>query len=460
MRRQDFGDNFHWGVATAAHQIEGAVADDGKGPSIWNVFENRKGKIKHGHHAKVACNFYHQYADDIRLLHRLQIPNFRFSIAWSRVLPLGIGNINHAGLDFYKRLTDNLLEHGIRPWATLYHWDLPQALENKGGWTNRDILGWFENYCEVVVKALGDRVKHWMVLNEPMVFTGAGYFLGYHAPGRRGFNNFIPAMHHATLSMGVGGHVVRSLCHGASVGTTFSCSHIEPLTQSEKDRAAAQRVDALLNRLFIEPVLGMGYPLDDLPRLTTIEKYFKTFDEVRLPFDFDFIGIQNYTREVVRYSWVTPYLQAALVPPTERGVPYTLMNWEVYPQAIYYMIKKFGAYKHIPRLIITENGAAFHDTVIDGRVRDAARLQFIQQNLSQVLRAKQEGYPVDGYFIWTFTDNFEWAEGYTPRFGIVHVDFSTLKRTIKDSGYWYADFLSNDYTTDYYQVLKESQIRR
>jgi beta-glucosidase len=443
MTRNDFGKDFIWGVATAAHQIEGAVDVDGKGPSIWDVFGNKRGKIKNGEHALIACDFYHRYEHDLTLLEQLNIPNFRFSTAWSRILPEGTGHVNQAGLDFYKRLTDALLEKNITPWVTIYHWDLPHVLELKGGWTNRDVLGWFEEYAEVVVHALGDRVKHWMVLNEPMVFTGAGYFLGYHAPGRRGFSNFIPAMHHATLAMGVGGHVVRQLCPEAQIGTTFSCSHIEPMSSDEKDIAAATRVDALLNRLYIEPLLGMGYPLDELPRLASVEKYFKTFDEVRIPFDFDFIGVQNYTREVVRYSWVTPYLQASLVSPKERNVPYTLMNWEVYPEALYQVLKKFAAYRHIPRLMVTENGAAFNDVVQNGKVHDHERLHYLQQNIAQMLRAKKEGVQVDGYFVWTFTDNFEWAEGYTPRFGLVHIDFKTQKRTIKDSGLWYSEFMAN-----------------
>lgn len=440
--KANFGDDFKWGVATAAYQIEGACSADGKGPSIWDVFTSRKGKIKGKHHGQIACDFYNSYKNDIQLVSDLKIPNFRFSISWSRVLPDGISPVNPAGIDYYNRVIDFCLECGIEPWITLYHWDLPQALELKGGWTNRDIVGWFGDYTELCAKRFGDRVKNWMVMNEPSVFTGAGYFLGIHAPGKTGLGNFLKAIHNATLSTAESGRILKILLPEANIGTTYSCSHIEPYSLSERNIAAAVRTDALLNRTFIEPILGLGYPVKDLPVLRKIEKYIKSGDEKAMAFAFDFIGLQNYTREIVQSSFFTPYLGARLVKAENRSVSTTEMKWEVYPPAIYEIIKKFSAYKEIKKILITENGAAFPDSLLNGKVKDGKRVKYLNDHIYQVLKARQDGYKVDGYFVWTLTDNFEWAEGYHPRFGLIHVDFDTQQRTIKDSGYWYKDFLS------------------
>lgn len=444
MEKADFGTDFEWGVSSAAFQTEGAWDADGKGHSIWDAFTGRRGKIKGAQDACIACNFYNHYQEDIALVRALNIPNFRFSISWPRIFPEGVGRPNPKGIDFYNRVIDRCLEQGVTPWLTLYHWDLPQALHDKGGWTNRDILSWMEDYAGYVTRHFGDRVKHWMVLNEPTVFTGAGYFFGVHAPGLTGLRNFFPAAHHAALAMGRIGRLIRSEVRDGQVGTTFSCSSIHPASDRRSDVKAAIRADALINRLFIEPILGLGYPTADLKALSGIEKYMQGEDEKALPFDFDFMGIQNYTREVVASSLFVPYLQARLVPAAKRNVSaITAMGWEVFPPAIYEMIKKFNSYPNIPKLIITENGAAFADTVIDGQVDDPHRKQYLMDHLAQVLRAKREGLNVHGYFVWTLTDNFEWAEGYHARFGLVHVDFDTQRRIVKDSGKWYSTFLSN-----------------
>lgn len=443
LSRVLFGKDFKWGVSTAAYQIEGNHDADGKGKSVWDVFSEKKGRILDGHHGKIACDFYNRYPEDLSLVKKLNIPNLRFSVSWSRIMPLGTGTVNQKGIDFYNRIIDTCLENEIDPWLTLYHWDLPHDLELRGGWTNRDIISWFSDYTELCARHFGDRIKHWIVMNEPMVFTGAGYFLGFHAPGRTGLKNFLPAVHHSVLSMSAGGHILKEMLPDASIGTTFSCSYIEPYTNSLKDIAAASRVDALLNRLFIEPVLGMGYPETDLPVLKKLQKYFYPGDEDRLAFDFDFIGIQNYTREIVKHSIFTPYLKASLIKAKDRKVPLTSMGWEVYPESIYHMIKKYNAYPGIKKIYITENGAAFPDKLINGEVRDQERINYIRENLKQVLKAKNEGLNVEGYFIWTLTDNFEWAEGYHPRFGLIYIDFDTQQRIVKSSGYWYAQFLSN-----------------
>ncbi|WP_343707392.1 GH1 family beta-glucosidase [Flavobacterium sp.] len=442
LNKNQFGNDFLWGVSTAAFQIEGAHDADGKGSSIWDVFTSQKGKIKNGHHAVTACDFYNCYQDDINLIKELNIPNFRFSISWPRIMPTGVHPINQAGIDYYNKIIDSLLASGIEPWITLYHWDLPHELEVRGGWTNRKSVSWFKEYVEVCVQYFGDRVKNWMVINEPSVFTGAGYFLGIHAPGKKGITNYLKAMHHVTLATAAGAKIIRERIPQANIGTTFSCTHIEPATESTKDIEAAKRVDTLLNRTFIEPILGLGYPQKDLPVLKKLNNYILEDDLNNLSFDFDFIGLQCYTREVVKSSILIPYIGAELVSAEKRNVISTDMGWEVYPPAMYHILKKFNEYDGIKKIIITENGAAFPDTVQNGKVHDIKRTHFIQDNLEQILRAKEEGLNVEGYFVWSLTDNFEWAEGYNARFGLIHVDFETQKRTIKNSGLWFKDFLS------------------
>ena len=443
LNRYFFGEDFKWGVSTAAFQIEGACAADGKGPSIWDTFTTGKGRIKDGRHAQTSCNFYNNYKNDIGLVKHLGIPNFRFSISWARIMPQGTGAVNQAGLDHYNNVINYLIECGIEPWITLYHWDLPQALEDKGGWISRDVVSWFTEFAEVCAKHFGDRVKYWMVLNEPSVFTGAGYFLGIHAPGRKGLTSFLKAMHHANLAAAEGGRTLRRLLPDAQIGTTYSCTHIEPATSRPRDVAAAKRIDTLLNRAFLEPALGMGYPVKSLPILGKITKYMQQGDNVKMTFDFDFIGLQCYTREVIRSSFFVPYIGAKLVSAKSRGKAVTEMGWEVHPKSLYQLLKKLNAYDAIKSIIITENGAAFPDTLSGERVHDTQRQEYIEQHIVQVAKAKRKGLKVDGYFVWTLTDNFEWAEGYNARFGLVHVDFDTQKRTIKDSGYWYMDFLSS-----------------
>ena len=444
ISRKKFGKKFRFGVSTAAYQIEGAHLDDGKGTSIWDKFTQDKSKIKDGQHGRVACDFYNRYPEDLALMKALNIDNFRFSIAWSRIIPAGKGTVNPKGIDFYDRLIDHCLELGIKPWVTLYHWDLPYELEKRGGWTTRDILDWFIDYVATVVEKYGDRIRHWMVLNEPMVFTGAGYFLGLHAPGKRGLSNFLPAMHHATLAQSIGGRVIKEFYPKAKVGTTYSCSYVTPKGNSSGDLKATSRMDALFNRLFVEPAMGLGYPTKDLPFLKKAEKYFGQNDEQLMPFKFDFIGIQNYTREVIQHAWYVPFVKARIIKASKRDVPFTEMDWEVHPPAIYEMLKQFQAYDPKLKIYVTENGAAFRDNVENGCVHDPERTAYLQQNIAQVLRAKKEGINVKGYFIWTFTDNFEWAEGYHPRFGIVHMDFETQKRTVKDSGLWLKRFLEQE----------------
>lgn len=443
VTKKDFGENFNWGVSTAAFQIEGAYDVDGKGASIWDVFSMQKGKIYQNHHAKISCDFYNHYIQDLILMQSLNIPNYRFSLSWSRLMPQGAGKINCKGVEFYNKVIDFCLELGIEPWVTLYHWDLPHALQQKGGWTNRDIIHWFGDYVAFCIQKFGDRVKHWMVLNEPMVFSGAGYFLGIHAPGKKGISSFLSTLHHAAMCQGEGARIARSARNGLKIGTTFSCSHIEPATDRDADILAAKKADALLNRTFVEALSGLGYPVNDLKLLNRLAPYIKDGDESKLACTMDFIGIQNYTREIVAHSYFMPFIKAKIIRADKRKVERTLMNWEIHPDSIYHLLKKYSAYTCAKEIIITENGAAFHDEPCNGSVHDAQRKKYLQDHIQQVYKAKREGVNVNGYFIWSFTDNFEWAEGYYPRFGIVHVDFATQKRIVKDSGKWFSKFLED-----------------
>lgn len=442
LQSEQFGTDFKWGVSTAAYQIEGGKGEGGKGFSIWDKFVGLKGKISNEETGDAACMFYDNYAKDLTLMAHMNIPNYRFSISWSRILPEGTGKVNHQGIDFYNRVIDLCIELHIEPWITLYHWDLPYALEQKGGWTNRDMLSWFQEFVACCLKYFGKKVSKWIVLNEPMVFTGAGYFLGIHAPGRKGLNNFLAAAHHAALCQAEGGRMVKSFNSEAKVGTTISCSFIESYSTDERDLVAANKMDTLLNRVFIEPLLGLGYPVQDLKVLSKMEKFIKDGDESKLAYDMDFIGIQNYTREIVRFNGLIPYLNAKIITADKRNVERTLMNWEVYPASLYQVLKKYSLYKNIKEIIVTENGAAFTDVISNGSIKDDKRTQYLQENINQIYKAKKEGINVTGYFVWTFLDNFEWAEGYTPRFGLVYVDFKTQKRIIKNSGKWYASFIS------------------
>jgi beta-glucosidase len=449
LRKSDFGNDFKWGTATSAYQIEGAWDADGKGPSIWDTFSQKPKNIKDGTNGNVSCDFYNRYPQDLRLLKELGFSVFRFSLSWSRLFPSGLGQPNQAGFDFYNRVIDTCLELGIQPWITLYHWDLPQALEDQGGWLNRDIVSWFSNYTTHCAKAFGDRVKHWMIINEPLAYTLAGYGGSYHAPGKRGFRKFLKAAHHTALCQAEGGRVLRKILPNADIGTTFSTSAIDPKKQGKGHAKTAALFDAMINRMFLEPALGMGYPTDDFPALRKIERYMLPGDEEKLAFDFDFHGLQNYTRLVTKRMGIIPWfhgLEWKAEKRVENESLITEMGWEVYPEGIYRQLKAFAAYEGIKRIIITENGAAFGDELeqdgLNDSVHDVKRVEFYKAYLVQVLRAIKEGVPVEGYYAWSFMDNFEWAEGYLPRFGLVYVNFETQKRVVKDSGLWFKDFLN------------------
>ncbi|PUZ30613.1 beta-glucosidase [Chitinophaga costaii] len=440
--RQDFGDNFKWGVAISAFQNEGAALVDGKGKSIWDVFSTQKGKIKDRSHAQTATDFYNRYTTDIFLARQLGFSIFRFSISWPRLIPGGTGAINNSGIAFYHRVIDTCLQAGLIPYVTLYHWDLPHALEQKGGWVHRGTVFAFEEFVRVCAREYGDKVKNWIVLNEPFGFTSLGYMLGVHAPGKFGLSYFLPAVHHAALAQAAGGQVLREMVKDAVIGTTYSCSHMVPYTQNEQDIQAAARADALFNRLFIEPALGLGYPVDAFPMLQRIERRYALWrDWDKLAFNFDYIGLQYYFPLTVRYNAFMPNLQLSEVKASSRQVPLTGLGWEISSKGLYDILHQFSAYKGVKKIIITEGGAAFPDRIAGGDVFDQQRIDYFQEYLGAVLQARRDGMPVEGFFVWTLLDNFEWTEGYRARFGLVHVDFETQQRTVKASGKWFRQFL-------------------
>ena len=437
-----FGNDFLWGIAMSAAQNEGAYNVDGRGPSIWDAFSKRQGKIKGNAKPFEACDFYYRYKDDLLLVKALGFKVFRFSFSWSRIFPDGMGKPNKDGVAFYHKVIDECLLLGLVPYITLYHWDLPQALEKEGGWTSRLFQKWFARYASFCAEEFGDKIKNWIILNEPMGFTSLGYMLGKHAPGKIGLNNFLPAVHNAALAQAEGGRIVRSLVNNAHIGTSFSCSEVMPYTQRKEDVEAAKRMDILLNRLFIEPTLGRGYPQDNFVLMDKLHLHSKAWKYTeKMQFNFDFIGIQNYFAVTVKYNPLIPILQASEVKAATRKVPHTAMGWEINADSFYRMLKRFWHYGSVKEIMVTESGAFFKDVLHNGTIHDEQRIQYFQQYIAAMHKAKLEGVNVKGYFAWTLMDNFEWSEGFNARFGLIHVDFKTQLRTIKDSGYWWRDFL-------------------
>lgn len=436
---KDFPKKFVWGVATSAYQTEGAFDKHGKKNSIWDTFTNDK-KFTKGN-GNIATDFYSNYEEDILKIKGLNLGAFRFSFSWSRIFPDGVGEPNKKGIKFYHKVIDCCLKNEIEPWVTLYHWDLPQVLEDEGGWTNREVLNWFTYFAEFCTKEYGTKVKKWMVLNEPMSFVGLGYFMGIHAPGRRGLGNFLPAAHHATLCQAIGGRIIRKNVDEAFVGTTFSCSVVKPKNFFRRHVGAAKRLDALLNRFFIEPALGLGYPTDEIPGLKRIEKYFELGDQDLMKFDFDFIGIQYYFRIVAQYSLFPPLLFANQIAAEKRNAKINNMGMEIYPKGLMKMLEKYSAYENVKQIYITESGQCFDEEILNGEIDDQNRIKYFQKTFKICKKAIKKGIKLKGYFIWTLVDNFEWADGIKPRFGIIYNDFISQKRTLKKSAYWLKSFL-------------------
>lgn len=439
-----FPKGFFWGTATAAYQIEGAWNEDGKGESIWDRFTHTPGKIKHGDNGNVACDSYHRWHDDFALLRAMNVNSYRFSISWPRIQPAGVGAANSKGIDYYSRIVDALLEAHIRPMVTLYHWDLPQALEDAGGWPNRDLAGRYVDYVQLVVQALGDRVSDWMLFNEPAAFVDLGYLDGLHAPGRKSFFDFLRASHVVNLAQGAGFHALKAVRPAARVGTAFSMCPCEPATDSEADKVAAARAHAIINTWFLDPALRGRYP-DPFTFLPETAMGIQSGDMEKTRAPLDFIGINLYYRTIISapgpaeraihaLDWLFPVKMAV----GSEG-PKTDIGWEVWPKALYDTVTRVTRDYNRPALEITESGCAYNDGPdANGVIKDTRRVNYHRQYLAALARAMNEGADVRGYHAWSLLDNFEWAEGYGQRFGLAYVDFKTEKRTIKESGNWYA----------------------
>jgi beta-glucosidase len=437
---RDFPSGFRWGVATAAYQIEGAATEDGRGVSIWDTFSHEPGRTRDGHTGDVACDHYHRWPGDVGLMAGLGIDAYRFSVAWPRIQPDGRGAANPKGLDFYERLVDGLLERGIAPTPTLYHWDLPQPLEDDGGWMNRDTAHRFADYTRLVAERLADRVDMWITLNEPVVVMAYGYAFGVYAPGRALMLDALPTAHHQLLAHGLAVQILRDQ-GAAKIALSNHYIPAWPATTSERDRFAADAFDTLINRLFTDPILLGRYP--DLSALGSPDlSYIRDGDLRIISAPIDALGVNYYQPNRLSHVPDSP-LPFDILP--AEGFPVTGMGWPIVPDGLRSLLvslrDSYGP--ALPPIYITENGCSFDDTVgPDGGVDDRQRIAFLDAHLAAVQAAIAEGVDVRGYFVWSLLDNFEWAEGYHPRFGLVHVDYATQRRTPKASYAWYRDLIA------------------
>lgn len=458
----EFPPGFVFGSATAAYQIEGAWNEDGRGASIWDTFSREPGRVVGGHTGDVADDHYHRLEGDLDLMERLGLEAYRFSIAWPRIVPEGRGAVNPRGIAFYSRLVDGLLARGIRPIATLYHWDLPQPLEDAGGWPARDTAHRFADYAAIIGEALGDRVETWTTLNEPWCSAYLGYGSGAHAPGRTGGRDALAAVHHLNLAHGLGLQALRSVATNDpqfSVTLNFHVLRSGETDASEGDSTEAmRRIDALANRAFTGPMLRGAYPEDLLDDTSGVTDWSFVrpgdLEVIRQPIDV--LGVNYYSTATVR-MWDgrgprqsadghkeaagSPWPGSDRVEFVQQPGPYTEMGWNIAPDGLEELLVSLSEQFPEQPLMVTENGAAFDDEVIDGAVHDVQRTDYLQRHLTAAHRAIARGVDLRGYQVWSLLDNFEWSYGYTKRFGIVHVDFDTMERTIKDSGHWYSELV-------------------
>jgi beta-glucosidase len=442
-----FPDEFVWGAATAAYQIEGATRDDGRGPSIWDTFSRTPGKVFAGHTGDVACDHYYRYADDVGLMADVGLRSYRFSISWPRIKPDGTGPVNPRGLDFYDRLVDTLHERGIDPVVTLYHWDLPQPLEDRGGWTARETASWFAEYAAAVYQRLGDRVRVWTTLNEPWCSAFLGYASGIHAPGRQDPAAALKAVHHLLLAHGLAVGELRA-AGAQTLGITLNPAAVRPADpDSAADVEAARVVHALSNRIFYDPILAGGYPPEALDLIEALAGlgHIQDHDAKTIAAPIDLLGVNYYSPTYVAARKGSP--GGGLNNPGTEGIeflphtgPLTDMGWQIEPAGLTGLLEQIHAdYPGIP-IMITENGAAFPHT--GGPDQD--RVSYVDGHLRAVHDAIARGVDVRGYFLWSFLDNFEWAEGYSKRFGIVHVDYQNQRRTLKESAHWYRSVIARN----------------
>ncbi|MFJ8077218.1 GH1 family beta-glucosidase [Streptomyces sp. NPDC096176] len=431
--------NFAWGTATSAYQIEGAVAEDGRSPSIWDTFSHTPGKIDHDDHGDIACDHYHRRHEDIALMKQLGTNAYRFSVAWPRVMPQGDGPVNGKGLDFYDQLVDELLAAGITPSLTVYHWDLPQVLQDRGGWPERDTAHHLAAYASALAERLGDRVHHWATLNEPLCSAWIGHLEGRMAPGLTDLTAAVRASYHLLLGHGLAAQAIRAAAPGAQVGIVNNLSTVEPAGERPEDIAAARRMDGHTNRWWLDPVHGRGFPADMLD-VYGVELPERPGDLDSIAAPLDWLGLNYYFPAVVADdpSGPAPYARQVRRP----GVPRTGMDWEVDANGIEALLLRLTNEYGARKLYVTENGSAYPDVLsADGTVDDPERARYLEKHLAACARAARKGAPLAGYFAWSLLDNFEWAYGYDKRFGLVHVDYTTQRRTIKGSGHRYADII-------------------
>ena len=430
-----FPPGFVWGVATSSYQIEGAASADGRAPSVWDTFCRVPGAIADGSNGDLACDHYHRWADDLDIVRDLGVGAYRFSVAWPRVQPEGRGAWNEAGLDFYERLVDGCLARGLTPYLTLNHWDLPQALQDQGGWAQRDTVHRFVDYARHVNARLGDRVRSITTHNEPWVVAVLGHEKGVFAPGLKDRALAMQVSHHLLLSHGLALQALRADGASAELGIVLNLAPFHPATDSAADREKAVIEDGLLRRWYLDPIYNGQYPEDVVRTLGADAPAVTPGDMAAIRQPVDFVGVNYYTRAVV--SAAQPWDAKAA------GKDTTAMGWEIYPQGLTELLLNLGRDYPIPALIVTENGAAFDDVMTpEGRVHDAARTRYVAGHVAAVHEAIAQGAPVTGYMVWSLLDNFEWSSGYAKRFGIVHVDYATQRRTLKDSARWYRGFLA------------------
>jgi beta-glucosidase len=433
LSKSTFPKNFVWGVATSSFQIEGASEEDGKGPSIWDDFCRNSGVIADASDGHTACDHYHRWASDLDLVANLGVDAYRFSVSWPRVQPLGSGAFNEAGFAFYENLVDGMLTRGLKPYLTLNHWDLPSALQANGGWENRETVQHFVNYACEVARRLGDRVASICTHNEPWVIAVLGHESGIFAPGVKSRASAVQVAHHLFLSHGMALTAMRAQGCKTDMGIVLNLSPIEAATDSEADQAAARRADGGGLRWYVEPLLKGEYPLDVLQELASDAPKVFPGDMEKIKVPLDFLGVNYYMRSVI--SAGEPWDVKST------GNEITDMGWEVYPQGLTELLVRLHRDYKLPPIVITENGAAFKDELIEGRVHDEQRRRYIANHIAATLAAMRQGVRVDGYFVWSLLDNFEWSSGYAKRFGIVRVDYDTQRRTLKDSALWYRAFL-------------------
>ncbi len=439
-----FPAGFFWGAATSSYQIEGAVDADGRGSSIWDDFAATPGKTYRGESGAVATEHYYRYREDVALMADLGLSAYRFSIAWPRVLPEGRGPVNEAGLDFYDRLVDALLEKGIEPFVTLYHWDLPSALGDEGGWLKRSTAYAFADYAEIVARRLGDRVTHWMTLNEPWCSAYLGYAVGVHAPGLCDRQAAVDAAHHLLLAHGLAVPRLRAvLPPRAHVGIALVLNPVYPADERPETARDVERAHAFSNRWFLDPIYRATYPEHFFEQMALNPPPIQAGDLETIAAPIDFLGVNNYSRTIVRGAEQPPLPDRCQTVSPVPNACYTDTAWEIYPQGLRDLLLEVSRTYPVGQLYVTENGAAFPDRWDGGEtISDPRRVAYLQAHINACAEAVEQGAPLCGYFVWSLLDNFEWAEGYRKRFGIVYVDYATQRRIIKESGHWYAALLT------------------